>query len=81
MYATNEKYYAALYEAPAVRSYVTGKIGNGEITFTDMDILSGSLSINNKCVNGSSFEYGAVYQGEMNMPILRPRRQFEICFV
>lgn len=72
MYATNEKYYSALYEAPAVRSYVTGVIAldNEEIIFTDKDILNGSLSINNKCVNGSSFDYGAVYQGEMNITLM-----------
>lgn len=72
MYAATEEYYTALYEKPVVKSYVTGKIllDDGEISIADQNIIKRSLSINNRCVNGSGFEYGAVYQGEMNITLL-----------
>lgn len=72
MYTATEEYYAALYEKPVVKSYVTGKIllDDGEISIADQNIIKGSLSINNRCVNGSSFEYGAVYQGEMDITLM-----------
>lgn len=72
MYTAKEEYYEALYEKPVVKSYVTGKIvlDDGEMLIADQDIIKGSLSINNRCVNGSSFEYGAVYQGELNITLM-----------
>ena len=72
MYAATEEYYKALYEKPVVKSYVTGKIllDDGEISIADQNIIKGSLSINNRCVNGSGFEYGAVYQGEMDVTLM-----------
>lgn len=72
MYTVTEKYYTALYEQPVVKSYVTGAIAldDGEMLISDQDIIKGSLSINNRCVNGSSFEYGAVYQGELNITLM-----------
>lgn len=72
MYTATEEYYKTLYEKPVVKSYVTGKIvlDDGEISVADQNIIKGSLSINNRCVNGSSYEYGAVYQGEMNITLM-----------
>ena len=72
MYTAKEEYYTALYEKPVVKSYVTGAIflDDAAISISDKNIIRGSLSVNNRCVNGSSFEYGAVYQGEMNVTLL-----------
>ena len=72
MYTAKEEYYKALYEKPVVKSYVTGTIFHdaGAISISDQNIVKGSLSINNRCVNGSGFEYGAVYQGEMNITLM-----------
>ena len=72
MYTAKEEYYKALYENPVVKSYVTGAIAldDGEVSISDQNIIKGSLSINNRCVNGTGFEYGAVYQGEMNITLM-----------
>lgn len=72
MYTAKDEYYKALYEKPVVKSYVTGTIFHdaGAISISDQNIVKGSLSINNRCVNGSGFEYGAVYQGEMNITLM-----------
>ena len=71
------KYLDAMYTASVVRSSISGRIEtvSGETyTLTDADIIPGSLNKNNKCVNGSSFEFGAVYQGELNVTL---RKMFD----
>lgn len=54
---------------------VAGKITleNGSVvTIGDSNIINGSLSINNKCVNNSEFCLGAVYVGQMSMTMYNP---------
>lgn len=73
MFSTNEQFYKDLYESKVVSSTITGKItisDTEEITLTDANIITGSLQINNKCVNGDDFEWGAVYQGELSVTLL-----------
>lgn len=75
MLKQSEKYFDAMYATSVVCSSISGKIETltGEIyELEDADIIPGSLSKNNKCVNGSSFEIGAVYQGELNVTLKRP---------
>ncbi len=72
MQRQTQKYLDAVYTASVVRSSISGRIVtvSGEIyTLTDADIIPGSLNKNNRCVNGSSFEFGAVYQGELNVTL------------
>lgn len=72
MLKQSEKYFDAMYTTSVVRSNISGKIQTltGEIyKLEDADIIPGSLTKNNKCVNGSSFEIGAVYQGELNVTL------------
>ena len=73
MFTTNEKYYQAVYVNPVAKSTITGSIvvsDSKTINLTDKDIITGSLQIDNKCVNSDSFEYGAVYQGELSVTLL-----------
>lgn len=75
MLKQSEKYFDAMYATSVVRSSISGQIKTltGEIyELEDADIIPGSLTKNNKCVNGSSFEIGAVYQGELNVTLKRP---------
>lgn len=72
MFQTDEKYYNSVYEAPVVRSSISGAIiidESTEIALSDRDIVPGSLNLNNKCVNGDAFAYGAVFQGELNVTL------------
>lgn len=72
MQKQTEKYFDALYAASVVQSSISGRIEliDGEIyELDDADIIPGTLEKNNKCVNGSSFEFGAVYQGELNVTL------------
>ena len=72
MLKQSEKYFDAIYTDNVVRSSISGKIETltGEIyELEDADIIPGSLTKNNKCVNGNSFELGAVYQGELNVTL------------
>lgn len=74
MLKQSEKYFDAMYTTSVVHSSISGKIETltGEIyELEDADIIPGSLTKNNKCVNGSSFEIGAVYQGELNVTLKR----------
>lgn len=41
-----------------------------KVALTNDDILKGSLSITNKCVNNANFAYGAVYCGEINVSVI-----------
>lgn len=42
------------------------------VTIDDANIINGSLSINNKCVNNSEFCLGAVYVGQMSVTLYHP---------
>ena len=73
MQNVSDEYLAALYNSYVVSSTITGTITTtSKVVYelSDSDILIGSLSINNKCVNNSSFEFGAAYQGELNVTLL-----------
>ncbi|MCD8038864.1 MAG: hypothetical protein LUE96_07265 [Lachnospiraceae bacterium] len=64
----SEEYIAALYDSASVSSTISGTITTESGTIyalSDSDIITGMLSVNNKCVSSSSFELGAVYQGEL----------------
>lgn len=81
MQAQSNAYKEALYESYIVRSTITGNITapTGEIyDLTDNDIIPGSLSKNNKCVNGSSFELGSVFQGELNVTLRKTLDRYRI---
>lgn len=74
MFVTDDKYYDSIFGSPVVRSTISGEIVINEATvipLTDRDIVPGSLSVDNKCVNGDSFQYGAVFQGELNVTIMK----------
>lgn len=58
--------------ANAIYSRVAGTIytKNGQTyNIDEKNIIPNSLSIQNKCLNGSCFEYGAVYCAEMNISL------------
>lgn len=71
MYNTSDAYKAAI-NASVVRNRVDGKItlkDGTELNIRDGEIIPGSLSINNKCINSSNFCFGSVYVGEMNISL------------
>lgn len=81
MIKQSDAYYAALYESSIVKSYITGEIValTGEVyEIQNSDIIPGSLSKNNKCVNGSSFEFGAVFQGELDVTLRKELDRYKI---
>lgn len=81
MQAQSNAYREALYESYVVQSTITGNITapTGEIyDLTDNDIIPGSLNKNNKCVNGSSFELGSVFQGELNVTLRKTLDRYRI---
>lgn len=81
MQEQSSAYRKALYESYVVQSSITGSITapTGEIyDLTDNDIVPGSLNKNNKCVNGSSFELGSVFQGELNVTLRRTLDRYRI---
>lgn len=81
MYTTSENYYNAVYVNPVVRRTISGAIvvdENTTISLSDKDIITGSLQIDNKCVNGDSFEYGAVFQGEMNVTLMLSVSRYQL---
>lgn len=61
------------------KGYFKGRVAgtmtleNGNtVTIDDSNIINGSLSIDNKCVNNSEFCLGAVYVGQMSMTLYHP---------
>lgn len=64
------------YREAIEKGYFKGRVSgtmtleNGRIvTIDDSNIINGSLSINNKCVNNSEFCLGAVYVGQMSVTL------------
>lgn len=81
MQEKSDQYRAALYESYVIQSSVSGRIiltDGSVIEITDKDIIPGTLTINNKCVNNSSFEFGAVYQGELSVQIKNDVDRYKI---
>lgn len=67
------------YREAVEKGYFKGRVSgtmtleNGNIvTIDDANIINGSLSINNKCVNNSEFCLGAVYVGQMSVTLYHP---------
>lgn len=72
MYGVSDAFIEATKQKSRVsklRGTITTKSGV-VIPFDDTNLIKGSLSIDNQCVNGSNFEYGAVYQGQLTFSIL-----------
>lgn len=77
----SERYRRALYDEYVIKSTISGCITLADgITYpiSDSDILPGTLNINNKCVNGSSFEFGAVYQGELQVQLIKNIDRYQL---
>lgn len=71
MYNVSDLYRKTL-ETGVLKNRVAGKItlkNGNEITVDDSNIVSGSLSIDNKCVNNNDFSLGSVYVGQLSMTI------------
>lgn len=72
MYSTSEAYKWALLSR-SLKNRVQGTITfeNGETaTFSDANIVPGSLSINNRATNSNQFSLGSVYVGELKVSLL-----------
>lgn len=72
MYSTSEAYKRALLSRQ-LKNRVQGTITfeNGETaTFSDANIVPGSLSINNRATNSNQFSLGSVYVGELKVSLL-----------
>ena len=64
--------YREMIQSDCVRSRVSGTITLNDktvVTIGESNIINGSLSINNKCVNNSDFCLGSVYVGQMSMTL------------
>lgn len=73
MYNTSESYKQAV-KGNLLKSRIEGTItlqDDTVIPFTEKDIVPGSMSVNNKCVNSSSFNLGSVYIGELSLTLLK----------
>ena len=68
MYAVSNAYILALH-SPVQRRRVRGTV-NGR-SFTEADILTGSLNIKNQCANGSDVKLGAVFIGQLSLTFLK----------
>lgn len=71
MYSVSNSYKNTM-SGSFIQSRVSGTItfpDNSQVTIDDSNIISGSLSINNKAVNNSDFGLGSVYVGEMDVTI------------
>ncbi len=73
MYNTSNAYKEAI-NKKVLKSRVSGKItfsDKSTVDIQDHEIVPGSLSVNNKCGNGSNFCFGSVYVGELNVTIIK----------
>lgn len=73
MYSTSDSYKVAVNNS-VIRSRVTGSITLEDGTvfpIENKEIVPGSLSVNNKCINNGDFCFGSVYVGEMNISIMK----------
>ena len=67
MYPVSNDYLTAI-KAPAIRSRITGTIG--ETSFTDTNILQGSLLIINQNSGDQNVQIGTVYIGELDVTLV-----------
>ena len=73
MYSTTDSYKEAV-NNPVLRNRVDGTITLKDgmiLEIKNHEIIPGSLSINNRCIHSSSFCFGSVYVGEMNISIMK----------
>lgn len=73
MYSTSELYKSAL-TSGFLDTNITGKItlSNGKIIeFEEKDIVPGTLSFDNKSVNGNDFSFGGIYVGELKVDLFK----------
>ena len=62
MYSVSADYLTAL-SAPVKRFRLSGSVGS--VSFTQANVVSGSLQITNKCSEGSEIKIGSVYTGQL----------------
>lgn len=80
MYQTSEAYKTAL-ESGLIRNRIEGQItlSNGNIVpISEKEIVPMSLSINNKCVDGSDFAFGSVYSGELTVTLMKEINRYSL---
>lgn len=73
MRSVSELYKAAII-SPELHTSISGTIKTAGRAYdiTDKIVIPGSLSINRKAINRSSFEYGAAVTSEMNISLILP---------
>ena len=64
MYSVSADYLTAL-SAPVKRFRLSGSVGS--VSFTQANVVSGSLQITNKCSEGSEIKIGSVYTGQLKV--------------
>jgi hypothetical protein len=71
MYNVSEKYKTAIGQSSRITKIEgTLTLPDGTvINITDNDIMSGTLNIDNACVNGQEFEIGSVYMGQLKFSL------------
>ena len=62
MYSVSADYLTAL-SAPVKRFRLSGSVGS--VSFTQANVVTGSLQITNKCSEGSEIKIGSVYTGQL----------------
>ena len=67
MYNVSSAYKTAMHNR-VQKFKVRGTVGN--VSFSDENILAGSLSISNQCSGSDNIDIGQVYIGEMNCTFL-----------
>lgn len=73
MYPTSNEYKIAvqkLTQIDKIQGTIKLKDGSTPITFDDSFIRAGSVTIDNKCVNGENLEFGSVYAGQLTVDIM-----------
>lgn len=78
MYQASDAYMAAIQSRTRTdKVYGTITFSDGStFSFADEDLQSGSLSIDNQCVNGDEFEFGAVYAGQLSMTLMTDMNRY-----
>lgn len=69
MYPVSEAYKAAI-RAPVRTERITGHIAltdGGTLDFTDADLMSGSVTLDDQCVSGQELQFGCVYLGQASL--------------
>ena len=73
MYNTSESYKYAV-NGKSLKNRIEGRIvleDKTVIPFSDKDIVPGSMSVNNRCINSNNFNLGSVYVGELSLTLMK----------